>query len=212
MCPCDSHGKPHVQCAKFSSIFLSVSIYRGELFTLSVSVVGYDFGATVGTVNAGFLNNSNSLSTLKHSQEHQRVVSSETCTKLEYTVLTKFDREILVLQTSVLQVSVYVNNEDARKNSLYRCRYFIRKSIHEYVSNDNHGCFSDALIAAPIFIRISLLPGCPPGFVLSRDRTTCSCFPVLLSNDFKCSIQNKSGILQWNSAVWVNATFNESHS
>ena len=62
---------------------------------MSVSVVGYDFGATVGTVNAGFLNDSNSL--LGQPQAHQRVNSSETCSKLEYTVLTKFDREILVL-------------------------------------------------------------------------------------------------------------------
>ena len=208
VCLCDSHGKP--QCTKYSFIFPTVSIYRGELFTLSVSIVGYDFGATVGTVNAGFLNDSNSL--LGQSQAHQRVDSSETCTKLEYTVLTKFNREILVLQTSVLPVSVYVSNEGARKNYLYHCRYFILRNIQEYVSNHNQGCFSDALIAAPIFVIISLLPGCPPGFILSRDRTTCSCFPVLLSNDFKCSIQNKRGILQWNSAVWVNASFNESHS
>ena len=210
VCLCDSHGKP--QCTKYSFIFPTVSIYRGELFTLPISIVGYDFGATVGTVNAGFLNDSpNSL--LGQSQAHQRVDSSEICSKLEYTVLTKFDREILVLQTSVLPLSVYVSNEGARNNNyLYRCRYFIWKNIHEYRSNHNQGCFSDALIAAPIFITISLLPGCPPGFILSRDRTTCSCFPVLLSNDFKCSIQNKRGILQWNSAVWVNASFNESHS
>ena len=80
VCLCDSHGKP--QCTKFSSIFPRVSIYRGELFTLSVSVVGYDFGATVGTVNAGFLNDSNSL--LGQSQAHQQVDNSETCSKLEY--------------------------------------------------------------------------------------------------------------------------------
>ena len=115
VCHCDSHGKS--QCTKFSSIFPRVSIYRGELFTLSVSVVGYDFGATVGTVKAGFLD-SNSLSLLGKSQAHQQVGSSETCTKLEYTVFTKFDREILVLKTSVLPVSVYVSNKDARKKFL----------------------------------------------------------------------------------------------
>ena len=52
VCLCDSNGKP--QCAKFSSIFLKQhEVYRGESFNLSAVVVGYDFGVTHGTINAG---------------------------------------------------------------------------------------------------------------------------------------------------------------
>jgi predicted outer membrane repeat protein len=95
VCLCDSNGRP--QCANFSQIFTNVSIYHGETFTLSAHVVGYDFGTTVGIVHAGFLN-SNPFSQLRQSQYNQQVNSSKICTNLEYTVLTRYNRELLLLQ------------------------------------------------------------------------------------------------------------------
>ena len=68
------------------------------------------------------------------------------------------------------------------------------------------------LLTTPIFINITLLPGCPPGLTLNHDETTCSCYPVLANNGFSCLVKNKTGLLQWNGTVWVNATFNESNS
>ena len=59
---------------------------------------------------------------------------------------------------------------------------------------------------------ISLFRGCPPGLTLIHNHTLCSCYPIFSDDDFKCSVQNKTGLLQWNSTVWVNATFNEGHS
>ena len=41
--------------------------------------------------------------------------------------------------------------------------------------------------------------------------TSLNAAALLLPNHFKCSIRNKSGLLQWNSTVWVNATFSDSH-
>ena len=86
VCLCDSNGKP--QCANFSQIFTNINIYRGETFTLSACVIGYDFGTTVGIVHAGliFLNPS---SRLEKSQYNQPVKSSEMCTTLKYTVYSK---------------------------------------------------------------------------------------------------------------------------
>ena len=64
VCLCGSSGQP--QCAEFSLIFTNISIYRGEAFTLSVHVVGNDFGTTIGMVHAEFLN-SNHFSRLEKS-------------------------------------------------------------------------------------------------------------------------------------------------
>ena len=50
-----------------------------------------------------------------------------------------------------------------------------------------------------------------PGLTLNHDETTCSCYPVLANNGFSCLVENKTGLLQWNGTVWVNATFNESN-
>ena len=54
VCLCDKNGKP--QCARLSSIFTNQhKVYRGEIFSISVVVVGYDFGVTTGTIYAGFI-------------------------------------------------------------------------------------------------------------------------------------------------------------
>ena len=84
-------------------------------------------------------------------------------------------------------------------------------AIADYNSHGNAGCLIEDLLTMPVFVNVTLLPGCPPGLTLSHDFTKCSCSPVL-PNHFKCSIQNKTGLLQWNTTMWVNATFNDSHS
>ena len=114
-------------------------------------------------------------------------------------MLTMHNVEVLQLQTSVVPMPInLVTYKDA-----------INYYLPDYISHDN-GCLDDKLQTTLILVNISLLPGCPPGLTLTHDQTTCSCYPVLANNDFKCSIQNKTGFLQWNSTMWVNATFNES--
>ena len=207
VCLCDSDGKP--QCANISLIFSNISIYRGETFTLSAHVVGYDFGTTVGTVHAGFLD-SKSLSQLGPSQYTQPVHNAETCTNLNYTVLTNSDTELLWLQTSVVPVSVYVNKA-AENTTLSGYKERISFYIADYFSHDN-GCLNEELLMTPIFINITLRPGCPPGLTLNSNRTECTCYSLLADSGFRCSIQNKAGFLEWCHTVWVQAIFSGSYS
>ena len=94
---------------------------------------------------------------------------------------------------------------------LSQYKKMMKDQITDFFSHDN-GCLAGELLTTPVFIKItmSLLPGCPPGLTLIHDHSTmsCNCYSVLASNDFKCSIENKTGLLQWNSTMWVNATFN----
>ena len=204
VCLCDSNGKP--QCANFSQIFTNVSIYRGETFTLSACVVGYNFGTTDGIVHAGFLY-SNSLSRLEKSQYNQPVNNSEKCTIFKYTIHSKSNIQLLSLKTSILP-SIYV---DKKNSYLLKYKKWISLNIATYISHDN-GCLGQELLTTPVFIKVILLQGCPPGLTLRDDPTTCSCYSVLTKYRFQCSIHNKTGYLKWNSTVWVNATFNESQS
>ena len=57
VCLCDSNGP---QCANISYISTNISVYRGESFTLSACVVGYNFGTTTGVVYARFHNSTRS--------------------------------------------------------------------------------------------------------------------------------------------------------
>ena len=208
VCLCDSHRKP--QCANISLIFSNVSIYRGETFMLSAHVVGYDFGTTVGTVHAGFLD-SKSLSQLRPSQYTQPVHNSEVCTNLSYTVLTRNDTEMLWLQTSVVPVSVYVNKA-AESTTLSGYKERMNGHIADYFSHDKNGCLNEELLTTPIFIKITLLPGCPPGLTLNSNGTECNCYSVLADSGFKCSIKNTVGFLEWFHTVWVEPIFNGSYS
>ena len=205
VCLCDSNGKP--QCANISYIFTNTSVYRGETITLLACIVGYDFGTTVGTIHA------RSLYSDSHSKRDklQLVINSEKCTSFNYIVYSKLDYELLLLQTSSLPVSGYISNE-SKENDIFRYENIIKNQISVYNLCNQSGCISTDLLITPVFINITLLPGCPPGMTLSHDETICSCYPVLVNNGFSCLVKNKTGLLQWNGTVWVNATFNEGHS
>ena len=128
------------------------------------------------------------------------------CTILKYTIYSKHNIQTLQLKTTVLLITVDVNYI-----SLSSFKKKISQTIKDYISHDN-GCLGEKFLTTPVFINVILLPGCPPGLTLTYDHTTCSCYSVLTNNGFRCSIQNKTGYLNWNSTVWVNATFNESTS
>ena len=205
VCLCDSNGKP--QCANFSYIFTDISVYRGETITLPACIVGYDFGTTVGTIHA------RSLYPDYHSKQDksQLVIDSEKCVLFNYTVYSKRDYELLLLQTSSLPVSGLISNEST-ENDIFHYKHVIKEGISGYVSYNQSGCIRPELLATPVFMNITLLPGCPPGLTLNHDETTCNCYPVLANNGFNCLVKNKRGFLQWNGTVWVNATFNEGHN
>ena len=205
VCLCDSNGKP--QCANISYIFTNTSIYRGETITLPACIVGYDFGTTVGTIHARSLY-SDSYS---KQDKSQLVIDSEKCVPFNYTVYSKSDYKLLLLQTSSLPVYAVINN-DSTEHDVLNYKNVIKDEISGYFSHNQSGCIKPELLTTPIFINITLLPGCPPGVTLNHDETTCSCYPVLANNGFSCLVKNKHGLLQWNSTVWVNATFNESDS
>ena len=204
VCLCDSNGKP--QCANISYIFTNTSVYRGETITLPACIVGYDFGTTVGTIHARSLYSD----FLSKRDKSQLVIGSKNCIPFNYTVYSKRDYELLLLQTSSLPVSGYINNESTDYD-IFSYKERLNSLISHYLCNQS-GCILSNLLTTPIFINITLLPGCPPGLILNHDETTCSCYPVLANNGFSCLVKNKTGLLQWNGTVWVDGTFNEGHS
>ena len=193
VCLCDSNGKP--QCANISYIFRNTSVYRGETITLSACIVGYDFGTTVGTIHARFLH-SNFLS---KQDKSQLVIDSAKCVTFNYTVYSKRDYELLLLQTSSLPVSGFISNESTEHDLFNYEHNMIKNQIIIYFWHYQSGCIENDLLTTPILINITILPGCPPGLTLNHDETTCSCYPVLANNSFSCLVKNRTGLLQWNS-------------
>ena len=205
VCLCDSDGKP--QCANISYIFTNTRVYRGETITLPVCIVGYDFGTAVGTIHARYLYPDS------HSKQDKPklVIDSGKCVPFNYTVYSKRDYEVLMLQPSSLPVTFVISNKPT-ESDIFNYENWIKKITSDYNSYNQYGCIGYKLLVTPVFINITLLPNCPPGLTLNHDETTCSCYPVLANSGFSCLVKNKTGLLQWNGTVWVNATFNEGHS
>ena len=112
-----------------------------------------------------------------------------------------------MLQTSSLPVAAYISNGSTQQDI-----FSYNSLLFDSYSYNQSGCITSDLLTTPIFINITLLPGCLPGLTLNHDETTCSCYPVLANNGFNCLVKNRTGLLQWNDTLWVNATFNESNS
>ena len=85
ICLCDSDGK-YPLCNDSSKIFslYNRTVYPGEEFTISVAVVGAEFGATVGEVYAKLLKSASE--SLLSPQQSQLVSNSHQCTQLKYSI------------------------------------------------------------------------------------------------------------------------------
>ena len=199
VCVC-ANGKP--QCVKLSSIFFNLhKIYRGEIFNISAVLVGYDFGVTTGAVRAGFMpSNGYSKPSLHHNQYHQLIESSRYCSNITYSVYSSNIHETLNLYTS--EVNNYYMTDSAVP---------LIQRMTDYYNSTKQRCTDIDLIKVPVFIDITLLDGCPPGFTLTlQDQLYgCNCYPILQNNHFVCFITNNTGYLKWNSTMWVNAIFNK---
>ena len=57
VCLCDPDSSPKIQCGYSATIFsrLKHEVYPGEVFHMSVAVVGAEFGTTIGPVYANVL-------------------------------------------------------------------------------------------------------------------------------------------------------------
>ena len=209
ICLCDLNGKP--QCAEFSSIFVNWhKLYSGESFNISVVVVGYDFGVTTGTVYAGFAlsqEHSKQLISLYPGQSHQLIGNNGhiQCSNVSYNLysLTNNTQE-------TLHRTLFLHTSDIEVKNMFSNEHYVIDMINLY-EESKHACANIDLLTIPVFINITLLGGCPPGFSLAlQDQFYgCNCYPVLQSNHFKCFIVNNVGYFQWNSTMWVNATFSK---
>ena len=195
ICLCDTNGRP--QCANsISNIYLDREVRPGETFSLSVVIVGGNFGTTTGTVYADFLLPSSlytKVASLKADYQHaQWITNNKKCFNLQYTIYSNHSHEPFILYlTSTNELRSVVRNSFSRKSDL-------EEDISTYHST---GVISDNLLRTPIFLNITLLP-CPPGFSLMGDPPRCDCYmyPEVAIYDVNCT---KVGTISWSGPLWI---------
>ena len=172
-----------LSCDDIDSIFLSgYTLYPGEVFSLSVAVVGVEFGTVAGVVQTNLVQSDGVV-----SPEYHQVFDVTKCTNLNFTVL----------HSSPSQVKMYLTIED--RYAPYYDKQIIIESIKSY--HNNHDIIPSELLTVPIFIDITLLP-CPPGFTLIGEPPRCDCYPQI-AKFITCNVFNGTSLVSRNDMVWI---------
>ena len=96
VCICNKSGQYGIPlCLDSTKIFLNVTHYPGELFTLPAVLVGADFGPTIGITHTKLLinNDQQSGNFLDVSAHSQLLPGTTDCTNLNYTIYSTARKE-----------------------------------------------------------------------------------------------------------------------
>ena len=166
-------------CKSLKDICKLAQTLRGETFNIS----GFSwlwFWSHYWNCSCNFIPSRGHLPSLSPHQYHQWIDSSQHCSNVSYAIYSNNTYEPLYLHTAEIA-------------TLYMNKRYLKDSIGLY-SRMKHRCIYSQLLTTPVFLNISLLNGCPPGFILTlQDQLYgCYCYPVLQSNQFDCYIINNS--------------------
>ena len=195
LCVCDN-GQPMCTNASMINITSGINVYPGETFTLSVVLVGGDFGTTPGTVTASInFPYSDSVSFASNSMVKQLITSKE-CTQLEYSIVS-LNQNSTVNSLVLSYTAVDTTLEEVPDNIEGLCANFTEI-----------GVIDPQLISTPIVMHVTLRP-CPPGFMLTGSSSglyKCDCYPAIkdIISGAPCFISNGTGYISWSSSHWIS--------
>ena len=179
-CICTS-GRP--EC---TNVFVNLTKYPGEPFSISAVVVGENFGTVTGSVYSNFLplNENRTRPKLEELQRLQRVSRSAGCTELQYTILSENVKEVMVLTAKDVITLHYAPQKEVDKMTF--------------------GFPSDNILKLPVYINITLLP-CPLGFMLHSSQHRCVCHFQLEEQGIACNISDQT--VHRSGSMWLNVSF-----
>ena len=178
-------------CATASQIFVRLTAYPGEEFSLKVVLVGAEFGTGTGEVFAQFLSvHESEPRLLSRHQSSQKVKGGHLNSPktLTYSVFSSNSYEILVLTTNPDPVSSYGDE----------------KQMLEDIANYNYSSIIPiGLLTTPIYVNVTLSK-CPSGFYLDSNSMGCKCIPQVCS-EAEGGEKASEGLLYFGEKLWVNA-------
>ena len=186
VCLCDSNAHP--QCTDMSKIFHAYHrpVYPGEVFDISVAVVGAEFGTTVGEVYSKLLPlNASSSASLRNSFNF---LSRSRCTSLNFIIDSSSLFETIYLTSTDITLRYYGNADE------------IERSISDF----NHSeVIPYSLLTVPVFVNVTLHRECPRGFTLVKNGSFCDCYSELRSKDITCTLKDGKGLIFRAGNNWV---------
>ena len=191
VCLCDSFSQ--VMCANYTFIFHNTKRYPGEVFSLPLVVVGFEFGTVTGPVYANLLPTANNSKSTLGSGQHVQQATYNGCTPLEYTVNSYNPMEVIVLATNTTVITQKVDNSS------------IFSDLQNY-NNDPEHVVPYSLLTVPVYIEVTLL-NCPPGFTLS-ETGRCDCITALKDIGINnCSIHDSIPYITRSGNEWIKPLY-----
>ena len=193
VCLCDSSSQ--LMCANLSFIFYNTTRYPGEVFSLPLAVVGFEFGTVTGLVYSNLLPQAdNFMSSLGAGGVHvtQVIIQNASIALLNFTVNSNNPWETVVLTVNDTRVSKPGNHS------------YISSLIQSF-NKDRYHLISTNLLTTFVYINVSLLR-CPLGFQLS-DQGRCECATALQEFGISdCLIYNNIPYITRSGNQWVYPT------
>ena len=105
-----------VMCADLLYIYHNTTRYPGDVFPLSLAVVGLDFGIVTGPMYAYLLpHTNNTSSSLGGGESVRQITVRSSTTILDFVLNSHNPREVIVLSTNSIKVTGAVSKDDISK-------------------------------------------------------------------------------------------------
>ena len=198
VCLCHASGTPDCLNNILSG---DVTVYPGQLVTISVVAVGQHFGTAAGFVCAQLLalnHNTSSMHSSSLSPQECQSLKHYRCNQINYTIYSNKRDEILVLTTDRTNVTKYGDNST------------INEAIDDYNSSHHNLSVPLFLLVTPVYINITV-KACPTGFSLTRSSPFyCTCDQQLssLEGKFSVSCDINTQTVQRRGTVWIGVSGN----
>ena len=186
------------RCANYSYIFLQRQFVPGETINISLSLVGFDFGMSIGTLYLLSLSSKDGVYSVEAEQlQEVKGLSTLNCLNVEYTLRSKNKKGSVLyfLTTKVINTLETMKQENKSIND----------SIERFIHKDG---IDNTLATTPVIINITIIMECPLGFAFNHSSQVCQCTipPEKLFGTTKCMIVNGEGVVYRNGTTWVSAT------
>ena len=191
-------------------------VFPGQTISLSVLLVGQDFGAVSGAIYAHFLRED----TLDMMSGQDTVgVENKHCSTLSYTIFSRKPKAegFLVLTSGKIRASTridstHVENDKAlwncivsnnTRNNVSQCSKYAEASGLQKLESP-HILFPESIYKWPLYIKIHILH-CPLGFKLTTEQPfRCDCNQLLQHiSGILCHIQDQT--IARSGQVWVGS-------
>ena len=188
LCFCED-GVPN--CYK---VLKTITAHPGELFDLSLAIVGYGLGTVPGSVIA---RGNEKVSLLGSKLQYSQEIRGRKCHSVSYSIVSERDKE---------QIALAVNTQSfvfslKRVNAVVKFQQTKNLLKANPILRSPYDSIFETFFHIPVFSEVDLLP-CPVGF--QSEKGTCVCHQILQEHNINsCYFSNGTALILRPAPYWI---------